>query len=393
MAGPAYAGVRLLDDADTSAAEAVRLAHRYRDMFESAVWGIFQTTPEGHYLAANPALARIYGYENTADLLSALTDIGRQLYVDPNRRGEFVRRMHEEGAISGFESEIFRRDGSQIWISESCREVRTPEGRLLYYEGTVEDITRRKLAEEQLLAAKQKAEDASRAKTRFLATVSHELKTPLNAVIGFAELLNVDLSQDPRLARHADYARDVLSAGRHLLMLVDALLDVSRIETGTYALEMENVAFHPVAEACLHELAPIARQTGVTLTSELAPDLPRILADRRAVRRILSNLLSNGLRFTQRGGRVTLKASLRPEGFSITVVDTGIGMDAAAIPVALQPFGQADADLSRRHGGLGLGLPLARSLAELHGGSLDVTSRPGGGTSVTVLLPSERVLA
>ena len=381
------------DTGNASLTETGATAHRFRDMFENAVWGIFQTTPEGHYLAANPALARIYGYDDPEELLGALTDIGRQLYVDPGRRAEFIRLMREQGAITGFESEVFRRDGDRIWISETCREVRAPDGRLLHYEGTVEDITRRKRAEEQVLAAKQRAEAASRSKTRFLATVSHELKTPLNAVIGFAELLTQDLAADPRLARQAEYARDVLSAGRHLLLLVDALLDVSRIEAGTYALEEEAVEFRPMAEACLHDFIPIARQTGISLIARLAPALPRLRSDRRALRRILSNLLSNAIRFTQRGGRVTLAAGMEAQGFTIRVADTGIGIDASAVALALEPFGQVDGELNRRHGGLGLGLPLARSLAELHGGTLAVASGPGGGTVVTVVLPADRVLA
>lgn len=371
--------------------EAEQLAHKYRDMFENAAWGIFQTTPEGHYLAANAALARIYGYETPGELLGALTDIGRQLYVDPGRRPEFVRRMREHGAITGFESEVNRRDGRRIWISESCREVRDARGRLLHYEGTVEDVTRRKRAEEQLKAAKERAEAASRAKTRFIATVSHELKTPLNAVIGFAELLAQDLADDPRLARHAEYARDVLGAGQHLLMLVDALLDVSRLEAGTYAIEEEMLAVAPLAEGCIEAFRPVAAQTGVALSAGIAPDLPRLRADRRALRRILLNLLSNAMRFTPRGGRVEMRAAAGEDGLAITVSDTGVGIAEAEIALALEPFGKLDDGLDRRHGGLGLGLPLARALARLHGGDLEVESRPGEGTSVTLRLPAGRL--
>lgn len=125
-------------------------ADLYRGMFENAIWGIFQTTADGHYLAANPALAEIYGYPSRDAMLSALTDIGRQLYVDPRRRDDFVRMMREDGHVSGFESQVYRLDGQIIWISESGREVRNAAGEFLYFEGTVEDITMRKNAERDL---------------------------------------------------------------------------------------------------------------------------------------------------------------------------------------------------------------------------------------------------
>ena len=142
-------------------------AQFYRGIFENSIWGIFQTTADGHYLMANAALAHIYGYDTANALLSALTDISVQLYVDPTRRDAFVAQMRERGSVSGFELQIYRRDGSVIWISESCREVRGDDGKFLYYEGMVEEITARKRVEEELRAAKEAAESANRAKSEF----------------------------------------------------------------------------------------------------------------------------------------------------------------------------------------------------------------------------------
>ncbi|MEI9987184.1 MAG: histidine kinase dimerization/phospho-acceptor domain-containing protein [Aliidongia sp.] len=202
-------------------------------MFEHAVWGMFQTTADGQYLNANAALARIYGYDSPAALLSALTDIGRQLYVDPGRREEFVRIMRVRGTVSGFESRIQRRDGTVIWISESCREVRDQEGQLLYYEGSVEEVSQRKAAEAELATAKAQAEAANRAKSAFLMHMSHELRTPLNAILGFAQLIR-DGAQGAAPESYARYAADIHDSGARLLGMVNDVLTLAELEAGPH---------------------------------------------------------------------------------------------------------------------------------------------------------------
>ncbi len=366
----------------------------YRGMFEHAIWGIFQTTPDGHYLAANPALARIYGYDAPASMLSALTDIGRQLYVDPHRRDEFVRLMRETGIVSGFESQVYRRDGEIIWISESCREVRSQKGALLYYEGTVEDISVRKEAERELQIAKEQAETASRAKSAFLANMSHELRTPLNAILGFAQILRDGILGPLGEPKYHEYAGDIYRSGKHLLDVINDILDLTKIEGGHLKLDEQEVDVGNVFAACERLVAESAKAGRVDLDVASPREPVTLAVDPTRLTQILLNLLSNAIKFTPEGRRVALSMSRAPAGDClITVVDTGIGMTADEMVQALQPFQQIDNSLARRYEGTGLGLTLTKLLTELHGGSLALDSAPGRGTRVTVRLPAWRVVA
>lgn len=365
----------------------------YRSMFEHAAWGIFRTTVDGRYLVANPALARIYGYQSPSVMLVALVDIGRQLYVDPSRRDEFTRLIREKGTLSGFESQVYRRDGTIIWISESCRAVYSTRGHFICYEGTVEEITARKNAEEELRAAKERAEQASQAKSTFLANMSHELRTPLNAVLGFSEIIRDELYGSIGNARYAEYARDIYASGKHLLDVINNILDLAKIEAGHVAWEDEEVDVGAIMAACHRLIVDDAGRKGVRL--ELVPTPWTILlsADSTRLRQILLNLLSNAVKFTPAGNQVTLSARPGEDGsFLIEVADTGIGMRPEDIAKAFQPFQQIDSSLARRYEGTGLGLTLTKSLVELHGGTLTLNSWPGVGTTATVHLPEWRVI-
>lgn len=235
--------------------------------------------------------------------------------------------------------------------------------------------------------AKEQAELASRSKTEFLATISHELRTPLNAIIGFSEVMAGSMFGPLGNARYQGYATDIVNSGRHLLAVINDILDVSKIEAGQMTLEMGPVDIGAVVDSALRLVETRARGGGVRLEAEIAADLPALVADRRRCLQILVNLLSNAVKFTAEGGSVTLAAAPSGEGIALHVRDTGIGMTADEIAVALEPFRQVDGSLARQYEGTGLGLPLARSMAELHGGALTVDSRKGEGTTVTVWLP------
>jgi signal transduction histidine kinase len=222
--------------------------------------------------------------------------------------------------------------------------------------------------------------------------MSHELRTPLNAIIGFAEIIESE-AFGPGDARYPDYARDIRQSGQHLLGILKDILDFSRIDTDNMTLRESEVLVPRMVDDCLSMIRLRARENGVTLATDLPDALPRIIADELKLKQVLLNLLSNAVKFTPSGGRVTVEVHHLPgRALVLAVADTGIGMRAEDIPLALSPFGQIAGAFARNHDGVGLGLPLARDLTELHQGSLEIESRSGVGTTVRVRIPAARLI-
>ena len=240
----------------------------------------------------------------------------------------------------------------------------------------------------ELNVAKHAADDANRAKSEFLASMSHELRTPLNAILGFSEVIKEELFGPVGLSKYVDYAQDVHNSGQHLLDLINDILDLSKIDAGKVELREEQISVPGLIADSTSLVRERALKSGVGLEILPAPDLPLINADKRLLKQILLNLLSNAVKFTPAGGRVTVKAALDGQkGIRITVADTGIGMSPDDVAKAMSPYGQIDSRMSRKHQGTGLGLPISRSLARMHGGELEVESKPGAGSSITLVLP------
>jgi PAS domain S-box-containing protein len=255
------------------------------------------------------------------------------------------------------------------------------------------DISEREAAQEALRDAKEQAELADRSKSQFLANMSHELRTPLNAIIGFSEIMADKLFGPLGDPRYAEYALDIRESGRHLLMLINDILDLSKIEAGQANLREEQVSLAEIVDVCVRLVGDRAQRGGLTLEIDEFDDFAPLWADRLKLKQILLNLLSNAIKFTPTGGTVGLTAWHTPDGgVAVRISDTGIGMRANDIPAALQPFRQVESTLSRKHEGTGLGLPLTKAIVEMHGGTLAITSVPGKGTSVVFTLPPERVI-
>jgi len=255
------------------------------------------------------------------------------------------------------------------------------------------DATERRRHERALRHAKESAEAANRAKTQFLANMSHELRTPLNAIIGFSEVISNKLFGDLN-DRYTDYAGDIVASGRHLLGLINDILDLSKIDLGQATLSEGEVDLTRAVQACQRLMYERAERGGVQVQVALPPDLPLLWADETKVKQIVLNLLSNAVKFTERGGRVTISAAILTDGgLSLSVLDTGIGMRPEDIPKAMTPFGQLESTFERRFEGTGLGLPLVQRLVELHGAEFRLDSAPGKGTKADVRFPRSRVIA
>ena len=256
---------------------------------------------------------------------------------------------------------------------------------------TFADITERKEMERSLRAAKEAAEAASRMKSEFLANMSHELRTPLNAIIGFSETIKEGLMGEVSDI-YREYAGDIHASGHHLLSLINDLLDLSKIEAGKFVLTECQVDLGNILSSCVRLVEPGAKTKSISVTSHIG-NVPPLYADERALRQIFLNILSNAVKFTQSGGKITVEADMAVNGtIGIRITDTGIGMAPHEIPRALQPFEQISSALTRAEQGTGLGLPLVKALTELHDGRFDIESEPGRGTTVSIFLPPDRTL-
>jgi two-component system cell cycle sensor histidine kinase PleC len=358
----------------------------YRSLIENSIVGI-NITRYGQLLFINQALAEIFGYDSADELMK----IGSLVHlVAPHERERIAQygrdRMAGRPAPSLFEYEARRKDGSQIWLQRSARVVNWRGVRAV--QGTLVDVTERKNAEERLRNAVTVAEAANRAKSEFLAKMSHELRTPLNAIIGFSEVLSRETFGPLGHEKYINYVGDITTSGRHLLDMITDILDMSKIEAGRQDIRPEDAD----VKKAVHEAAQVVRgqleRQRLTLSIDIAPDIPSIFADPRALRQVLLNLLSNAIKFTEPMGQITVAARIGKSGnVLLSVSDTGIGIKEKDLEKVLQPFGQVGSAQTSAQAGTGLGLPIVKSLVELHGGWFDLTSQQGKGTTATVSFP------
>ncbi|HEU5019352.1 MAG TPA: PAS domain-containing sensor histidine kinase [Pseudolabrys sp.] len=365
---------------------------RYRLLARNMTDVITRHGPNAAVTFASPAAEPLFGVR-AADLM------GHGLFdrVHVSDRPAYLTALAD--AASGEDRSVefrIRRDSQAepqsefVWLEMRCRplcdgsDAVAPGQREVV--AVLRDVSARKVHEYAVETARAESERANAAKNRFLATMSHELRTPLNAIIGFSDMMtNESLVLDD--ARRTEYARLINESGRHLLSVVNGILDMSKIETDNFQITPEPFAPRQVIEGCCDLLALKVRDAGVTLRTRIAADLPEVIADRRALNQILLNLISNAIKFTPRGGRITVSAFCDGGRLILTVEDTGVGIGAEDLPRLGEAFFQARASYDRRHDGSGLGISIVKGLVRLHGGDMDIRSRLGEGTRVTVRLP------
>lgn len=256
------------------------------------------------------------------------------------------------------------------------------------YSRNLGELMTRKQSETALRAAKIESDLANRTKSEFLANMSHELRTPLNAIIGFSDLLVHYADEGKNINKSVEYAQHIAGAGRHLLNIISDILDISKIESGTFELDKQEYSLRDLIDQSLILVRDRARDKKQALEFHAAADLPTVLVDGQRIKQVLINLLSNAHKFTPEGGRIFVVAqAIAGGGASIAIADTGIGMSQAQINVALTPFGQVQSAYSRKHEGTGLGLPIAAALIRQHGGTFHISSKPDGGTTIIATLP------
>jgi len=351
---------------------------------------IYMTTLDGAIVYANAEFERVTGWSQ-AEALGRNPRILKSSNTPPEVYADLWRTIGSGQTWNG-EMEDLCKDGQQFWAQVKISPLRDQAGCITHYVATHDNITERKEAERRVHQAAEQAEVANRAKSEILANMSHELRTPLNAIIGFSSMMKELIFGPLGHAKYTEYARDINDSAGHLLELINDILDVSAIEAGEFKLYEESLDIGEVLTTCVRLIGPRAEKGLVAVRMEIPSSLPRLYADARRLKQIVLNLLSNGVKFTPEGGTVSVTAATDAAGgLSIVVVDTGIGMDQAGIAKAIQRFGQVDSQLGRKYEGTGLGLPLTKSLVELHDGELRIESHKGKGTKITVSMPVSRV--
>jgi len=374
--------VRDITEQKKAEEELLAAKEKYREIFDNALEGIFQSTPEGLFITINPALAQMWGYASPEEIITSVKDIASEIFVNPDRRKEYKKLMQEKGEVREFEYQSYSIDKKVIWLSENARAVRDTSGKIIYYEGNIQDITLRKQAMAELERAKEAAEAAAQAKTDFLANMSHEIRTPLNAIYGMTSLmLDTPLNDEQQ-----DFIKTIRGGSDTLLSVINDILDFSKIEAGK--MELEEQPFR--LRGCIEDVLDLLAEKSAKKMLELAYIIedgvpPLVIGDVTRIRQILVNLLNNALKFTDKGEVIVFLKSMLLEKnqyeLQFSIRDTGIGIPKDKLDRLFQSFSQVDSSTTRKYGGTGLGLAISKELVEKMGGRMWVESEEGKGST------------
>jgi cell cycle sensor histidine kinase DivJ len=369
-------------NADLAAAQGAAM---YRFLAENAMDLITRHSSDGRIRFASPASIALLGRAP-----SEIEGLAPSALVHPDDLQILQAALMESayfGRAGSAEVRLKHQDKSYVWAEIRCRPAAEIDGAPADIVAVTRDISERKVQERALVEARDAAMSASRAKTAFLANMSHELRTPLNAIIGFSEVMTREMFGPVGSPRYQEYSRLIHESGGHLLELINSVLDMSKIEAGKFELFEELFDLEEVTNAAVRFVKLQAEHSGVALSAVIAPGARRIFADKRAIKQILLNLLTNGVKFTPRGGQVRVTAQVDAQGLEILVKDTGTGISKTDLEKLGRPFEQVEGAATRAREGTGLGLAMVKSLAAMHGGEAVLESALGEGTMVRVRLP------
>ncbi len=372
------------------AQEALRLSEKkYRAMFENAGVGMAMCRMDGSLTEVNQAFLDIIGYSEDEVFDLTYWDITPRDYEA--REAEQLQSLRATGRYGPYEKHYLHKDGHRVPVLLNGSLVRVGDEEQIW--SVVEDVSERRRAAEMVENALAEAERANQAKSEFLATMSHEFRTPLNAILGFSEMLRSQYLGPIGNGSYREYAEDIHVSGQHMLALVNDVLDIAAIEAGKRELDVRPLDMADIVRTCIRTFEKPAADSGIVLTVEMPPEPPEMRGDHRSVVQIIQNLLSNAIKFTEPGGRITLSVLPGEDELTVRVIDTGIGIPADLLPDVVEPFSQSRDNPHLTEEGTGLGLAIVKSLVEAHGGSLDIESEMGVGTSVTVHFPVMRAAA
>ncbi len=378
-------GLRPLTDGDGTMPQpfenALRSEEQFRDFAEIASDWYWETGPDHRFSYMSPGIRR-FGLDPEARIGRRAIDFAIEADRPSPKWQEHLATLERHETFRNFVCRVKVGTDSERIVSVSGKPMFDASGNFRGYRGAARDITGEVLAEQEHRKAKAAAEAASKAKSEFLAKMSHELRTPLNAVIGFSEALLADYAGTLG-AKQKEYVDHIRDSGKHLLALVNDVLDLAKIEAGKIKLDFERLDITVVIQECLSLVLPRIEKGNLKLITDFVPDLPPCIGDRRALTQIFLNLFSNAIKFTRDGGVIRVAVEPRKAGgLHIEVADNGIGIPPDVMPHIFTPFGT-----TRQTEGTGLGLSIAKSLTEHHGGTIRVESDAGRGTAVIIDLP------
>ncbi len=352
---------------------------------------IFALDQFGSFSLVNNALAGAFGTNADKMLGAKLTDFSPVVAEGEIFVADCATVLNDNLARLDVERRFTDYDGQPHWLQVAYVPLAKVAGRQTKVLAVCTEITALKDAEASMREAKLAAETSNRSKANFLANMSHELRTPLNAIIGFSEMISGQVLGQVEIPKYREYATDIQASASRLLAIIGDILDLSKIEAGQITLYESDVDVRATIERITANSFERAQANDIEIGLEIAPNLPLLRADPQRISQVMDNILSNALKFTPPGGRVTVSASTAPDSsLHVSISDSGIGMDEAEIPVALTHFGPIEQSMTRSHEGTGLGLPLSVAFLNMHGARMDITSRKGFGTTIAILFPPER---